>query len=173
MARPLTKDVHDRPAGPAADAGPVVVLIPTYNERENLPLIVSPAACRRAAGGRPGPGRQLPGRHRRRRRSSWRPTTVRSMSCTGRARTGWAPPTWPGSRGRWSEDYDVLVEMDADGSHQPEQLPPLLAALADADVVLGSRWVPGGSVVNWPLHRKVLSRGRQPLRARAPRSADP
>jgi dolichol-phosphate mannosyltransferase len=55
--------------------------------------------------------------------------------------------------------YDVLVEMDADGSHQPEQLPRLLGALEDADLVLGSRWVAGGSVVNWPLHRKALSRG--------------
>jgi dolichol-phosphate mannosyltransferase len=55
--------------------------------------------------------------------------------------------------------YDVLVEMDADGSHQPEQLPSLLAALADADLVLGSRWVPGGSVVNWPRSRELLSRG--------------
>jgi dolichol-phosphate mannosyltransferase len=56
------------------------------------------------------------------------------------------------------EGYDVLVEMDADGSHQPEQLPTLLAALADADLVLGSRWVKGGSVVNWPKSREVLSR---------------
>jgi len=56
-------------------------------------------------------------------------------------------------------DYDVLVEMDADGSHQPEQLQRLLEALADADLVLGSRWVPGGSVVNWPRSREVLSRG--------------
>jgi dolichol-phosphate mannosyltransferase len=55
--------------------------------------------------------------------------------------------------------YDVLVEMDADGSHQPEQLPDLLAALADADLVLGSRWVRGGSVVNWPRSRELLSRG--------------
>ncbi len=55
--------------------------------------------------------------------------------------------------------YDVLVEMDADGSHQPEQLHTLLEALADADVVLGSRWVHGGSVVNWPIHRKALSLG--------------
>ena len=46
--------------------------------------------------------------------------------------------------------YDVVGEMDADGSHQPEQLPLLLAALDDADLVIGSRWVPGGSVVNWP-----------------------
>ena len=54
--------------------------------------------------------------------------------------------------------YDVLVEMDADGSHQPEQLPSLLAALADADLVLGSRWVKGGRVVNWPRSRELLSR---------------
>jgi dolichol-phosphate mannosyltransferase len=55
--------------------------------------------------------------------------------------------------------YDVLVEMDADGSHQPEQLPDLLAALVDADLVLGSRWVRGGRVVNWPKSRELLSRG--------------
>jgi dolichol-phosphate mannosyltransferase len=55
--------------------------------------------------------------------------------------------------------YDVLVEMDADGSHQPEQLPALLEALQSADLVLGSRWVPGGGVINWPLRRQLLSRG--------------
>jgi dolichol-phosphate mannosyltransferase len=55
--------------------------------------------------------------------------------------------------------YDVIGEMDADGSHQPEQLPRLLAALEAADLVLGSRWVPGGTVVNWPWPRRALSRG--------------
>ena len=55
--------------------------------------------------------------------------------------------------------YDVIGEMDADGSHQPEQLPDLLAALADADLVIGSRWVPGGTVVNWSRFRQALSRG--------------
>jgi dolichol-phosphate mannosyltransferase len=55
--------------------------------------------------------------------------------------------------------YEVLVQMDADGSHQPEQLPRLLGTLEHADLVLGSRWVPGGSVVNWPRSRQVLSRG--------------
>ncbi|MFJ2507994.1 polyprenol monophosphomannose synthase [Arthrobacter citreus] len=62
---------------------------------------------------------------------------------------------------RWGleQGYDVLVEMDADGSHKPEQLPLLLEASAEgADLVIGSRWVPGGSVVNWPLRRKLLSR---------------
>jgi dolichol-phosphate mannosyltransferase len=61
---------------------------------------------------------------------------------------------WGGEHG-----YDVLVEMDADGSHQPEELPRLLTALRGADLVLGSRWVPGGRVVNWPLSRKVISVG--------------
>jgi dolichol-phosphate mannosyltransferase len=62
---------------------------------------------------------------------------------------------------RWGIEhgYGVLVEMDADGSHQPEELPRLLTALKGADLVLGSRWMPGGRVVNWPRHREVLSRG--------------
>jgi dolichol-phosphate mannosyltransferase len=55
--------------------------------------------------------------------------------------------------------YDVIGEMDADGSHQPEQLHRLLDALREADLVIGSRWVPGGSVVNWPKSREFLSRG--------------
>jgi dolichol-phosphate mannosyltransferase len=86
---------------------------------------------------------------------------------------------------RWALDagYDRVVEMDADGSHRPEELSRLLEALrtdetgsssdsgsgdtgagravvgAGADVVLGSRWVPGGGVVNWPARRRMLSRG--------------
>jgi len=62
---------------------------------------------------------------------------------------------------RWGLErgYGVLVEMDADGSHQPEELPRLLDALEHADLVLGSRYVPGGSVVNWPRRRELLSRG--------------
>ncbi len=66
----------------------------------------------------------------------------------------------------WALDagYDVIGEMDADGSHQPEQLHRLLDALAGlgsegADLVIGSRWIPGGSVVNWPARREALSRG--------------
>jgi dolichol-phosphate mannosyltransferase len=64
-----------------------------------------------------------------------------------------------GFRAALEAGYDVIGEMDADGSHQPEQLPLLLAALTEADLVIGSRWVPGGSVVNWPWHRRALSRG--------------
>jgi dolichol-phosphate mannosyltransferase len=60
----------------------------------------------------------------------------------------------------WALDhcYDVIVEMDADGSHQPEHLPSLIGALADADLAIGSRWVHGGKVVNWPKSREALSR---------------
>ncbi|NKI43926.1 polyprenol monophosphomannose synthase [Streptomyces physcomitrii] len=62
---------------------------------------------------------------------------------------------------RWGleRDYGVLIEMDADGSHQPEELPRLLTALGGADLVLGSRWVPGGRAVNWPKYREFISRG--------------
>jgi dolichol-phosphate mannosyltransferase len=63
---------------------------------------------------------------------------------------------------KWGLDagYDVLIEMDADGSHQPEELQRLLDALdAGADMAKGSRWIRGGKVVNWPLHRKLLSLG--------------
>lgn len=62
---------------------------------------------------------------------------------------------------RWGLEhgYGVLIEMDADGSHQPEELPRLLTALKGADLVLGSRWVPGGRVVNWPKSREIISRG--------------
>ena len=61
---------------------------------------------------------------------------------------------------QWALDhgYDAVVEMDADGSHQPEDLPSLLGALNDADLVLGSRWMPGGHVLNWPRSRQILSR---------------
>ncbi|TFB92816.1 MULTISPECIES: polyprenol monophosphomannose synthase [Cryobacterium] len=62
--------------------------------------------------------------------------------------------SWALSRG-----YDRLVQLDADGSHLPEQLPALLDAADSADVVMGSRWIPGGEVKNWPWHRRVLSRG--------------
>jgi dolichol-phosphate mannosyltransferase len=57
------------------------------------------------------------------------------------------------------QGYDVIGEMDADGSHQPEQLHRLLTALREADLVIGSRYVPGGSIVNWPRRRELLSRG--------------
>jgi len=61
---------------------------------------------------------------------------------------------------RWgvAHGYGLLVELDADGSHQPEQLGRLLEKSTEADLVLGSRWVPGGAVENWPWYRQAISR---------------
>jgi dolichol-phosphate mannosyltransferase len=56
------------------------------------------------------------------------------------------------------EPVDVVCQMDADLSHDPRHLPDLIAATARADVVIGSRYVPGGGVVNWPRRRRLLSR---------------
>jgi len=138
--------------------GTVAVLIPTYNERENLPLIVSRLRTAvpeadilvlddNSPDGTGAVADQLAA-------DDGQVRVLHRKSKEGLGAAYLAGFSWALDKG-----YDVLVEMDADGSHQPEQLPSLLAALADADVVLGSRWVPGGSVVNWPLHRKVLSLG--------------
>lgn len=56
-------------------------------------------------------------------------------------------------------EFDVLVEMDADGSHDPQDLVTILKEIDNYDCVLGSRWVPGGKVINWPKSREILSRG--------------
>lgn len=61
-----------------------------------------------------------------------------------------------GFRRAIAERYHRVIEMDADGSHLPEELPRLLAA--DADLVIGSRWIPGGRIVGWPRHRRAISR---------------
>jgi dolichol-phosphate mannosyltransferase len=58
-----------------------------------------------------------------------------------------------------ARDAELVIEMDADFSHDPADLPRLIAAAADADLVLGSRYVPGGGVENWGLFRRALSRG--------------
>ncbi|MFM6980987.1 MAG: polyprenol monophosphomannose synthase [Micrococcales bacterium] len=61
---------------------------------------------------------------------------------------------------RWAIDnnYEFLIGMDADGSHRPADLPKLLRASRDADLVIGSRYIPGAEILNWPFHRLLLSR---------------
>ena len=145
----------DRPRGPLAR---VAVIIPTYNERENLESIAARVrsavpeadllvvddnspdgtgelADKLAAGDghihvlhRPGKG---------------------GLGAAYIAGFGWA----------LDQGYNAMVEIDADGSHQPEDLPRLLTALEDADAVIGSRWIQGGTVRNWPKSREALSRG--------------
>jgi dolichol-phosphate mannosyltransferase len=138
--------------------GSVLVIIPTYNERENLEIIAErlhaavPAAHLLVVDddSPDGTGRLADDLVAR---TDW----VDVLHRTGKEGLGAAYVAgfaWAREHG-----YDVVVEMDADGSHAPEQLPRLLAALEHADLVLGSRWVEGGEVVNWPKSREILSRG--------------
>ncbi len=140
------------------DRSRVLVVVPTYDERENLPIIVGRVRAALpevhvlvADDASPDGTGQLADE------LAAADDHVHVLHRAGKQGLGaayLAAFAWGLGQG-----YDVIVEMDADGSHQPEQLPSLLDALAGADVVLGSRWVPGGRVVNWPLHRALLSRG--------------
>ena len=140
------------------DLGRIVVIIPTYNESENLPGIsqrvrasVPEADILVVDDNSPdGTGRLAD-------ELAAIDDHVRVMHRLGKGGLGAA--YLAGFAWALQEGYDVVVEMDADGSHQPEQLPTLLAALRDADLVLGSRWVAGGGVENWPRSRELLSKG--------------
>ncbi len=89
----------------------------------------------------------------------WPPSSGRSRCCAGRASRVSAAPTAHGFDYALDHGYDVVVSMDVDLSHDPEVLPELLRLIeAGADAVIGSRYVPGGATVDWPLHRRVLSR---------------
>jgi dolichol-phosphate mannosyltransferase len=76
----------------------------------------------------------------------------------GRAKAGLGKAYDAGFARVLAQGYDAVVQMDADGSHDPSRVPALLAALEHADVALGSRYCPGGGVENWAAHRRLLSR---------------
>jgi len=136
----------------------VLVVIPTYNEAENLqPLLVRLLAAMPTAhvlvvddNSPDGTGAVA---------DTLSAADSRVHVLHRDAKHGLGAAYLAGFAWGLARGYEVLVEMDADGSHRPEQLSRLLAALAEADLVLGARWVPGGSVVNWPWHRELLSRG--------------
>jgi dolichol-phosphate mannosyltransferase len=135
----------------------VLVIVPTYNEVENLERIIDrlhasvPAAHALVVddGSPDGTGALA---------EKLAASDPRIHVLRRDAKTGLGAAYIAGFRWARAEGYDVVVEMDADGSHAPEQLPRLLAALDDADLVLGSRYVPGGAVTDWPAHRLLLSR---------------
>lgn len=138
--------------------GKVLVIIPTYNEAENIKPIVSrvraavPEADILVADDNSpdGTGKLA---------DEVAATDDQVHVLHRKGKEGLGAAYLAGFRWGMDHDYGVLVEMDADGSHQPEELPRLLTALKGADLVLGSRWVPGGRVVNWPKSREVISRG--------------
>ncbi|WP_117212352.1 polyprenol monophosphomannose synthase [Allorhizocola rhizosphaerae] len=140
--------------------GRVLVIIPTYNEADNVRLIVD--RVRRSVpevdvliaddNSPDGTGRIAD-------EMAAADSHVHVMHRAGKEGLGKAYVAGFG----WARDhrYDVVVQMDADGSHAPEELPRLLDPLrAGADAVIGSRYVRGGKImVDWPLHRLLLSRG--------------
>ena len=141
----------------------VLVVIPTYNEADNIERIVDrvraavPTADVLVVDDNSPDGT---GDDRRPARRGRRP---RCTCCTGRPRRVSAPPTSPASAGGSSAATTCSSRWTPTGRTSPSSCRGCSAALADADLVLGSRWVPGGAVVNWPLHR----------RAALPRAATP
>ncbi|WP_116100773.1 polyprenol monophosphomannose synthase [Amycolatopsis thermalba] len=142
---------------PTRPIDPVLVVIPTYNERDNLPVVlerlhralVADAALVVDDGSPDGTGELAD-------KIAAGDDRVHVLHRTEKAGLGAAYVA--GFRWGLERDYRTIVEMDADGSHAPDDLPRMLDALGDADLVLGSRYVPGGSLVNWPKHRELLSR---------------
>ncbi|MFI5661730.1 polyprenol monophosphomannose synthase [Streptomyces sp. NPDC051684] len=138
--------------------GTTLVIIPTYNEAENIKPVVGrvresvPAAHVLVADDNSpdGTGKLAD-------ELAAEDEQVHVLHRTGKEGLGAA--YLAGFAWGMEHGYGVLVEMDADGSHQPEELPRLLTALKGADLVLGSRWVPGGRIVNWPKSRQFISRG--------------
>jgi dolichol-phosphate mannosyltransferase len=141
-----------------APGGTVVVVIPTFNERENLPRLV-PAVLGLGPSYRilivddnspDGTGQiaeelrvDHPGRVAVLHRAS---------------KEGIGPAYVAGFRIALASDAPLIAQMDADLSHDPTALPALVAATAGHDLVLGSRYIRGGQTVGWPLHRRLLSR---------------
>ena len=137
--------------------GEILVIVPTYNERDNIGLIavrlmeaVPTANLLVVDDNSPDGTGEIADR------MSSEDPRIFVLHRAGKEGLGAAYVA--GFRWGLARNYDVLVEMDADGSHQPEQLPELLAKLTHADMVKGSRWVVGGSVVDWDKKRETLSR---------------
>jgi dolichol-phosphate mannosyltransferase len=145
------------------EPGSVLVVIPTYNERENLaPLLARLHAAVPDAHVLVVDDASPDGTGELADDLAAADPRVHVLHRPGKAGIGAAYTA--GFEWALRRDYGVIVEMDADGSHAPEELPRLLDALrgrqrGGADLVLGSRYVPGGRVVNWPWYREWLSRG--------------
>jgi dolichol-phosphate mannosyltransferase len=140
------------------DLGRVLVIIPTYDERDNIePIINRLRASVPTADVLVVDDDSPDGTGEIADKLAAQDDAIHVLHRTAKAGLGaayLAGFAWAAEQG-----YDVMVEMDADGSHAPEQLPRLLEALQTADLVIGSRWVPGGAVRNWPRRRELLSRG--------------
>jgi dolichol-phosphate mannosyltransferase len=149
--------VTNSPGTGTGPVSPVAVIIPTYNERDNIEIItgrvrssVPDAHVLIVDDNSPDGTGEIADK------LAGGDSHVHVLHRAGKAGLGAAYIA--GFAWALEQGYGALVEMDADGSHQPEELPRLLAALDGADLVLGSRYVPGGAVLNWPRSRELLSR---------------
>lgn len=154
---PSRAPAHARSPGQTPATTPLVV-VPTYNERDTLPVLLSRLVS--------GPAdvdvlvvddNSPDGTGAWAARFAEDDTRLHVLHRPGKQGLGAAYRAglgWGLRRG-----HRLLVEMDADLSHDPAHLPELLAAAAHADLVIGSRYVPGGGTTNWPWHRRLLSRG--------------
>jgi dolichol-phosphate mannosyltransferase len=134
-----------------------LVIVPTYNERGNLPTLVEGLMAHanvrvmvvddQSPDGTGAVADELALKY---------PGRLEVMHRTGRR--GLGRSYIDGIKKALEQPVDVLCQMDADLSHDPRHLPDLIAAASHADVVIGSRYVPGGAIVNWPLRRRLLSR---------------
>jgi dolichol-phosphate mannosyltransferase len=154
---PAAPDSGGQPDG-QPDPGRVLVVVPTYNERENLESIV-----RRVRAAVPAAhvlvvdDNSPDGTGKLADELAAADEAVHVLHRT--EKNGLGQAYIAGFRWALVAGYDVVVEMDADGSHRPEQLPQLLTALVEgADLAIGSRWVPGGEVLDWPVSRHLISR---------------
>lgn len=143
----------------ARSGGGTLVIIPTYNEAQNLEGIIARTLAAVPAAnvlvvddGSPDGTGELAGRLAL--------DDARVHVVVRTSKNGLGAAYLAGFRWAFGHGYDVIVEMDADGSHPPESLPAMLGALEQKCVglVIGSRWVPGGRVVDWPKSREALSR---------------
>ena len=131
-----------------AESG-IHVVLPTYNEADNLePLVAALLDALPAVDADPVRRRRLARRHRRDRRGAGRAAPAASTSCTAR-KEGLGPAYVAGFRRALAGDADLIVQMDADFSHDPGRRAELVAACEEADLALGSRYVEGGGVGDW------------------------
>jgi dolichol-phosphate mannosyltransferase len=134
-----------------------LVIIPTYNERANIPTLVS--------GLMKHPGVRVLVVDDNSPDGTGEVADTIAKEHAGRvsvlhrtANRGFGRSYIDGMKRALTEPVDHICQMDADLSHDPAQLPELLAAAEHADMVIGSRYIPGGRIVNWPMKRHILSR---------------
>ena len=139
----------------------VLILIPTYNEAQNIEHLLSrlDAARNQFATEYKADILMIDDNSPDKTAEIAKSMNIEGLSVLVRAMKGGLGPAYLSAfKQGLVGDYDYFVQMDADLSHKPEQLIDLLRAANENSLIIGTRWMPGGSVVNWPRRRKIISR---------------